>query len=378
MKNWQKKVLAVVLAVALIVTGFATSTFMDGNSNKVVKETTVSKTKDNKSDVAKVDTVSIKDTKTEKSKEPNVSDKKSDVNNKIGDSDKRIDYQKIIHETKDEDYRKSVKLAKGSFVVVRKENKNTTPIQEEQWYKDAKATGSEVIMENTIKDNDGKEYNQVSYKITTDEKDIWSIIDNTNSQNTVEIAEPVYKYFTSEESVPSAEDNKGMDKQWYLKDQKLESVWGNEDYGNTAGEGTVVAVIDTGVDYNHEDLQDNIWTNSAEVSGTTGADDDNNGYVDDVHGINLIDPNETPMDDHGHGTHVAGIIAMENNNVGGVGIAYKSKIMPIKAGGSDGTFNSTDIAKGIEYAYKNGADVINMSFGSSAHSALIELSLIHI
>lgn len=375
MKNWQKKVLAVVLAIALIITGFATSTFVDNSSSKVGKETTVSKTKDNKSDVAKVDTVSIKDTKTEKSKEPNVSDKKSDVNNKIGDPDKKIDYQKIIHETKDEDYRKSVKLAKGSFVVVRKENKNTTPIQEEQWYKDAKATGSEVIMEDTVKDDNGKEVKQVSYKITTEEKDIWSIVDNTNNQNAVEIAEPVYKYYTSEESVPSAEDNKGMEKQWYLKDQKLESVWSNEEYGNTAGEGTVVAVIDTGVDYNHEDLQDNIWTNSAEVSGTTGADDDNNGYVDDVHGINLIDPNETPMDDHGHGTHVAGIIAMENNNVGGVGIAYKSKIMPIKAGGADGTFNSTDIAKGIEYAYKNGADVINMSFGSSAHSALIENAL---
>ena len=375
MKNWQKKVLAVVLAVALIVTGFATSTFMDGNSNKVVKETTVSKTNDNKSDVAKADIVSNKDTKTEKSKEPNVSENKNNVDNKIGDPDKKIDYQKIIRETKDEDYRKAVKVKKGGFVVIRKEDKNTKPIEEEQWYKDAKATDSEVIMENTIKDNDGKEHKQVSYKITTDEKDIWSIVDNTNSQNTVEIAEPVYKYFTSEESVPSAEDNKGMDKQWYLKDQKLESVWGNEDYGNTAGEGTVVAVIDTGVDYNHEDLQDNIWTNSAEVSGTTGADDDNNGYVDDVHGINLIDPNETPMDDHGHGTHVAGIIAMENNNVGGVGIAYKSKIMPIKAGGSDGTFYSSDIAKGIEYAYKNGADVINMSFGSYAHSALIENAL---
>ena len=370
-----EKVLAVVLAVALIVTGFATSTFMDGNRNKVVKETTVSKTNDNKSDVAKADIVSNKDTKTEKSKEPNVSENKNNVDNKIGDPDKKIDYQKIIRETKDEDYRKAVKVKKGGFVVIRKEDKNTKPIEEEQWYKDAKATDSEVIMENTIKDNDGKEYNQVSYKINTDEKDIWSIIDNTNSQNTVEIAEPVYKYFTSEESVPSAEDNKGMDKQWYLKDQKLEAVWGNEDYGNTAGEGTVVAVIDTGVDYNHEDLQDNIWTNSAEVSGQKGTDDDNNGYVDDVHGINLIDPNETPMDDHGHGTHVAGIIAMENNNVGGVGIAYKSKIMPIKAGGSDGTFNSTDIAKGIEYAYKNGADVINMSFGSSAHSALIENAL---
>ena len=64
MKNWQKKVLAVVLAVALIVTGFATSTFMDGNSNKVVKETTVSKTNDNKSDVAKADIVSNKETRT--------------------------------------------------------------------------------------------------------------------------------------------------------------------------------------------------------------------------------------------------------------------------------------------------------------------------
>lgn len=375
MKNWQKKVLAVVLAIALIITGFATSTFVDNSSSKVGKETTVSKTKDNKSDVAKVDTVSIKDTNTEKSKEPNVSDKKSDVNNKIGDPDKKINYQKIIRETKDKDYRKTVKVKKGGFVVIRKEDKNTKPIEEEQWYKDAKATDSEVIMENTIKDNDGKEHKQVSYKITTEEKDIWSIVDNTNNQNAVEIAEPVYKYYTSEESVPSAEDNKGMDKQWYLKDQKLESVWSNEEYGNTAGEGVVVAVIDTGVDYNHEDLQDNIWTNSAEVSGTAGADDDNNGYVDDVHGINLIDPNETPMDDHGHGTHVAGIIAMENNNVGGVGIAYKSKIMPIKAGGSDGTFNSTDIAKAIVYAYKNGADVINMSFGSSAHSALIENAL---
>lgn len=375
MKNWQKKVLAVVLAVALIVTGFATSTFMDGNSNKVVKETTVSKTNDNKSDVAKADIVSNKDTKTEKSKEPNVSENKNNVDNKIGDPDKKIDYQKIIRETKDKDYRKAVKVKKGGFVVIRKEDKNTKPIEEEQWYKDAKATDSEVIMENTIKDNDGKEHKHVSYKITTDEKDIWSIVDNTNSQNTVEIAEPVYKYFTSEESVPSAEDNKGMDKQWYLKDQKLESVWSNEGYGNTAGEGVVVAVIDTGVDYNHEDLQDNIWTNSAEVSGQKGTDDDNNGYVDDVHGINLIDPNETPMDDHGHGTHVAGIIAMENNNVGGVGIAYKSKIMPIKAGGSDGTLYSSDIAKAIVYAYKNGADVINMSFGSYAHSALIENAL---
>ena len=161
MKNWQKKVLAVVLAVALIVTGFATSTFMDGNSNKVVKETTVSKTNDNKSDVAKADIVSTKDTKTEKSKEPNVSENKNNLDNKIGDPDKKVDYQKIIRETKDEDYRKIVKVKKGGFVVIRKEDKNTKPIEEEQWYKDAKATGSEVIMEDTVKDDNGKEVKQV-------------------------------------------------------------------------------------------------------------------------------------------------------------------------------------------------------------------------
>ncbi len=117
---------------------------MDGNSNKVVKETTVSKQMITSQMWPKADIVSNKDTKTEKSKEPNVSDKKSDVN-KNRDSDKRIDYQKIIRETKDKDYRKALKVKKGGFVVIRKEDKNTKPIEEEQWYK-SKATDSEVIM----------------------------------------------------------------------------------------------------------------------------------------------------------------------------------------------------------------------------------------
>ena len=227
-------------------------------------------------------------------------------------------------------------------------------------------------MENTIKDNDGKEHKHVSYKITTDEKDIWSIVDNTNSQNTVEIAEPVYKYFTSEESVPSAEDNKGMDKQWYLKDQKLESVWSNEGYGNTAGEGVVVAVIDTGVDYNHEDLQDNIWTNSAEVSGQKGTDDDNNGYVDDVHGINLIDPNETPMDDHGHGTHVAGILAGDGtaSDRRYQGVAPGCHLVAAKVLDRRGNGRLQDVLRALQWISFNqnlyGIRIINISVGAAA------------
>ena len=132
---------------------------MDGNSNKVVKETTVSKTNDNKSDVAKADIVSTKILRTESLKNLMCLRTKQ-LDNKIGDPDKKVDYQKIIRETKDEDYRKIVKVKKGGFVVIRKEDKNTKPIEEEQWYKDAKATGSEVIMEDTVKDDNGKEVKQ--------------------------------------------------------------------------------------------------------------------------------------------------------------------------------------------------------------------------
>lgn len=75
------------------------------------------------------------------------------------------------------------------------------------------------------------------------------------------------------------------------------------------GKGTVVAVIDTGVDYTHKDLADNIWVNEGEIPGN-GIDDDGNGYVDDVYGVDFVDGDSDPMDEHGHGTHVAGIIAM--------------------------------------------------------------------
>lgn len=136
----------------------------------------------------------------------------------------------------------------------------------------------------------------------------------------------------------------------------------------------VVAVIDTGVDYTHLDLRNNIWKNSAEIPGN-GIDDDGNGYVDDVYGWNFVADNNDPMDDNGHGTHVAGIIAAENNEIGGVGVAYNSKVMVLKAGNSSGYFNNSDIAEAIQYAYMNGASVINMSFGGSNISIAVEDAL---
>lgn len=140
------------------------------------------------------------------------------------------------------------------------------------------------------------------------------------------------------------------------------------------GEGITVAVIDTGVDIYHEDLKENIWTNMGEIPGD-GQDNDGNGYIDDVHGVNIVDPKIEPLDDHGHGTHVAGIIGATNNTVGVVGVAYNSKIMPIKAADSTGIFTQDNIAKAITYAYMNGADIINMSFGGPNSSMVVEDAL---
>ncbi|MEA5506453.1 S8 family peptidase [Halotia wernerae UHCC 0503] len=137
------------------------------------------------------------------------------------------------------------------------------------------------------------------------------------------------------------------------------------------GQGVVVAVIDTGVDYNHEDLKNNIWTNTKEIAGN-GIDDDGNGYVDDVYGWNFDSNNNNISDDNGHGTHVSGTIAGENNDYGVTGIAYNAKVMPIKALNESGSGSYSAIANSIYYAVDNGANVINLSLGGSYSSRTLK------
>lgn len=135
------------------------------------------------------------------------------------------------------------------------------------------------------------------------------------------------------------------------------------------GEDTVVAVIDTGVDYTHVDLDDNLWVNSGEIAGN-GIDDDGNGYVDDVRGWDFVEDDNNPMDLRGHGTHVAGTIAAENNGFGVTGVAYNAQIMPVRVLNENGSGFWSDVADGIIYAADNGADVINLSLGGGYSSAI--------
>ncbi|MFM8358616.1 MAG: S8 family serine peptidase [Verrucomicrobiota bacterium] len=135
----------------------------------------------------------------------------------------------------------------------------------------------------------------------------------------------------------------------------------------TGSTNTIVGVIDTGVMYRHRDLRDNMWVNPGEIPGN-GVDDDNNGYIDDIHGINAITGSGDPMDDDGHGTHVAGTIgAVANNGFGHVGVAWTVRLMALKFLGTAGGFSS-DAIECIDYSVNKKVKITNNSWGGGPFS----------
>ena len=137
---------------------------------------------------------------------------------------------------------------------------------------------------------------------------------------------------------------------------------------STGSRDFVVAVIDTGADYSHPDLGLNIWINTAETPDN-GVDDDGNGYIDDTRGWDFPADDNDPLDDHGHGTHVSGIIgALGNNGIGVSGVNWLVRIMVLDAMSPDGYLYDSDIVEATYYAADNGADVINASYGGYAYS----------
>jgi subtilisin family serine protease len=145
---------------------------------------------------------------------------------------------------------------------------------------------------------------------------------------------------------------------------------------HTGNSEIIVAVVDTGVDYNHRDLDDNMWVNSDEIPDN-GIDDDGNGYIDDVYGYDFCtytqESDSDPIDDCGHGTHCAGIIAAQGNNALDIaGVCWNARIMALKFLNSAGWGYTADGAACFYYAVNNGADVTSNSWGGGGYLETME------
>jgi subtilisin family serine protease len=132
-----------------------------------------------------------------------------------------------------------------------------------------------------------------------------------------------------------------------------------------------VAVIDTGIDFNHPDLQGNIWVNPGEIAND-GIDNDGNGYIDDVRGWNFVTNTNNPQDGNGHGTHVSGTIAAKGNNgIGVAGVAWNAKIVPLKFLSDTGSGTTANAIKAIDYCTANGIKLSNNSWGGGLFDSLL-------
>lgn len=211
-------------------------------------------------------------------------------------------------------------------------------------------------------------------KVTLPEgSSIEAALESYRSDPNVLYAEPNYYFSLSDFQTPNDPffndlwglHNTGQ-RSHYEEDADIDAP---EAWTVTRGSGDViVAVIDTGIDYTHPDLISNIWVNTGEISGN-GVDDDGNGFVDDVHGFDFINGDADPMDDHSHGTHVAGTIAASGDNETGViGVAPNVSVMALKIFDAEGRTSTDSIVQAIDYAVSNGAQISNNSYGGSGFS----------
>ena len=187
-----------------------------------------------------------------------------------------------------------------------------------------------------------------------------------------------FNYIRQTQAAEITPDDPRFEEQWNLSLIGMPEAWAIE----KGKPEIIIAVVDTGFDYTHEDLASQTWVNAGEIPDN-GVDDDNNGYIDDVRGWDFSEPpssdgsgqsyngDNDPIDESGHGTHVAGIVgAAVDNNVGIAGIAWNCTLMPIRGAGVEGVRDDRSAAA-IVYAVDNGARVINMSWGGRERSFVL-------
>jgi len=182
-------------------------------------------------------------------------------------------------------------------------------------------------------------------------------------QPDIAFAQPNYRY----QALAVAPDDSFFGDLWGLDSPQLPSpgVGALAAWDTTRGAGQVIAVVDTGIDLNHNDLTDNLWSNPGELAN--GSDDDGNGKVDDLRGYDFVDGDGDPSDYNFHGTHVAGTAAaVAGNDRGVAGVAPEAELMAVRVLDGDGSGDTAAVADGILYAAQEGADVINLSLGGPA------------
>eukprot|EP00922_Rhytidocystis_sp_ex-Travisia-forbesii_P015008 GHVS01022445.1.p1 GENE.GHVS01022445.1~~GHVS01022445.1.p1 ORF type:complete len:643 (-),score=110.63 GHVS01022445.1:397-2076(-) len=169
----------------------------------------------------------------------------------------------------------------------------------------------------------------------------------------------------------------GRERSTDIADIRIEETWEhllehnnnkpNDDRRAAKEQTVVIAVVDTGVDYLHKELVNRMWVNEKELNGLTGVDDDGNGFIDDIYGYDFAGNDSDPMDEDGHGTHCAGIIAAEANNMRGIaGVFQGARIMALRFLTNSKMGFISDAIRSLDYAVSNGARVLSNSWGGTS------------
>lgn len=249
----------------------------------------------------------------------------------------------------------------------------------------SRARSSATNQTKTTNVNSGSLKNIYHIVLKGDNIDLTTLIEELSQRTDVEYVEPNYLFSIDQnfeikeiENKPQQAVSSSPNDTYYgdldnIRQANIDKVWEN---GTTGAPSQIVAIIDTGIDYNHPDLAANMWVNPGEIAGN-GIDDDGNGFVDDVYGYDFINNDGDPMEDNFHGTHVAGTVgAIGNNGVGVVGAVWDVQLMAVKVLGASGIGATSAVVRGVEYAFDNGATVQNMSLGSSFDSEALRVALL--